>query len=118
LDNIIDFISLKKKKQEEQMLKLFRKANSFQNREQIDKLVDDKKLTVEDHKNFLAFLGFLNEKGIEPTGLFKSVLKMSKHRFEQQYAVNWHAVVEYCMIFLAILKEKDQRQYDLFLSER
>ncbi|WP_016836834.1 hypothetical protein [Ureibacillus thermosphaericus] len=42
MSNVIDFISMKKRKHEEQLFNLFRKANSFQNREQIDKLVDEK----------------------------------------------------------------------------
>jgi len=117
LSDVIDFFSIKKKKQEEQIVKLFRKANSFQNREQIDKLIDEKKLTVDDHKNFLAFLAYLQEKKIEPTKLFTSVLEMPKHQFEQKYQLNWFSVVQYCLIFLTILKEKNQEQYEQFFSE-
>lgn len=118
LNNVIDFFSFKKKKQEEQIAKLFQKANSFQNREQIDKLIDEKNLTVEDHKNFLAFLAYSKEKKIEPTELFTAVLKMSKHQFELRYEMNWHAAVQNCLTFLTILKERDQEQYEQFLKEQ
>lgn len=118
MDNVIDFLFVKKKKQEEQLIKLFRKANSFQNRAQIDKLVDEKTLTVEDYQHFLAFLAYLQNNKIEPASVFHSVLKMPKHRFEQTYQMNWHSVVRYCLIFLAILKKQNEKQYEQFLSER
>ncbi|MEK4494222.1 hypothetical protein [Ureibacillus sp. FSL W8-0352] len=118
MSNVIDFFSMKKRKHEEQLFNLFRKANSFQNREQIDKLVDEKKLTVEDHKRFLAFLAHLQAKNIEPTELFQSVLTLSKYQFEQRYPFNWFTVVQNCLTFLTIIKEKNHKQYERFLSVR
>lgn len=117
LNNVIDFISIKKKKQEEQIIKLFSKANSFKNRGQIDKLVREKTIAVNDHKLFLAFIAYLEEKQIKPSKIFKDVLTLPKHQFEQQYEMNWYSIVQLCFTFLAILKENDYEQYEQFLSE-
>ncbi|NLY79009.1 MAG: hypothetical protein GX072_03630 [Lysinibacillus sp.] len=118
MNNVIDFITTKKKKQEEQLTKLFSKANTFKNREEIDKLVDEKKLAVNDHKLFLAFLAYLEDKNIESSEIFKAVLTLPKHEFELKYEMNWFSVVQLCFTFLTILKENDVRQYEQFLSER
>lgn len=118
MNRVIDFISIKKKRQEEEMAKVLRKANSFKNREQIDKLVEEKTLAVQDHKLFLAFLAYLQENQLEPLQIFKDVLTLPKHQFEAQYEMNWFSVVQLCFTFLAILKENDKNQYEQFLSER
>lgn len=118
MNKVIDFISIKKKKQEDEMAKLFQRANSFKNREQIDKLVEEKTLEVQDHKLFLAFLAYLKENQLEPSQIFKDVLTLPKHQFEARYEMNWFSVVQLCFTFLAILKENDHKQYEQLFSEQ
>lgn len=116
MNNIIDFIAIKQRKQNEKLDKMFRKANSLQNSEEINKLVETKSIALQDHKLFLAFLKFLEEKKIEPKVIFKEVLQLPKHKFEEKYEMNWQAVVQLCFTFLAILKENDLNQYNEFIS--
>ena len=116
MNKIIDFLSIKQQKQNEQLNKLFQKANSLQNPKQINKLVEEKSLAVQDHKLFLAFLTYLEEKQIDPKTIFQQVLTLPKHKFEQQYQMNWHSVVQLCFTFLAILKENDLENYEQFIK--
>lgn len=116
MTKIINFLAIKQHKQNEQVSKIFQKANSLQNSEQINKLVDEKSLIVQDHKLFLAFLAYLEEQKIEPKSIFQAVLKLPKHQFEEQFQMNWHSVVQLCFTFLVILKENDPDQYKQFIS--
>jgi len=115
MDKVIDFISIKKQKQDEKLHKLFQKANSLQEVQEIDKLVEEKTLAVQDHKLFLAFLKYLELKGLEPKTVFKEVLQLPKFQFEARYQMNWQSVVQLCFTFLAILKENDPEQYLEFI---
>lgn len=115
MNKIIDFISIKKQKQNEKIDKVFRKANSLKDVQEIDKLVDEKTLAVQDHKLFLAFLKYLEMKDLEPQHVFKEVLQLPKHQFEARYQMNWQSVVQLCFTFLAILKENDPKQYLEFI---
>lgn len=117
MNNIIDFLQLKQKKQTAKLEKVFLKANSLQQPELINQLVEDKELAVQDHKMFLAFLTYLEEKQIEPATIFNAVLTLPKHQFEAQYGMNWHSVVQLCFTFLTILKESDPIQYEQFISQ-
>ncbi|MFP3918276.1 hypothetical protein U5N28_10755 [Lysinibacillus telephonicus] len=116
MKNVIDFISIKKSKQSEQLEKVFRKGNSLKSPIEINKLVEEKSLVLQDHKLFLAFLGYLRERKIEPSTIFKDVLKYPKHQFEQKYEMKWSSVVQFCFTFLTILKENDPKQYELFIT--
>ncbi|MFJ8235013.1 hypothetical protein ACIQ34_04605 [Ureibacillus sp. NPDC094379] len=116
MNNVIDFISIKQQKQDEQVAKVFSKANSLQNPEQINKLVEEKSLAIQDHKLFLAFLAYLEEKQIDAVSIFQAVLKLPKHQFELQYSMNWHSVVQLCFTFLSILKENEPKHYQQFIS--
>lgn len=116
MHDIIDFISIKQKKDNERLHRMFRKANSLQNAEEIDKLVHDKTLVLQDHKLFLAFLKYLEGKEMDPETVFKDVLQLPKHQFEERYRMNWQSVVQLCFTFLAILKENDLEQYNAFIQ--
>lgn len=115
MNKIIDFISIKQQKQNEKLDKMFRKANSLRDVQEIDKLVEEKSLAVQDHKLFLAFLKYLELKELDAQTIFKEVLRLSKYKFEERYQMNWHSVVQLCFTFLAILKESDPKQYLEFI---
>lgn len=116
MHDIIDFISIKQKKDNEKLHRMFRKANSLQDAEKIDKLVTDKTLVLQDHKLFLAFLKYLEGKDMNPEMVFKDVLQLPKHQFEERYRMNWQSVVQLCFTFLAILKENNPEQYIDFIQ--
>ncbi|HWL13286.1 MAG TPA: hypothetical protein VNQ57_09880 [Ureibacillus sp.] len=117
MNNIVDFISIKQKKQSEKIERMFRKANSLQDVQEIDKLVEGRALAVQDHKLFLAFLKYLEGKKLEPQQVFKEVLQLPKFKFEERYQMNWQAVVQLCFTFLAILKENEPEQYAEFIAK-
>ncbi|MFY3792748.1 hypothetical protein ACOQFO_13825 [Ureibacillus sp. MALMAid1270] len=116
-NNVIDFISIKNKRINEQLHKVFSKANSLKNAEEIHRLVQEKTVAVQDHKFFLAFLNILEDQKIEPVAIFRDVLKLPKHQFEDKYMMNWDSVVQLCFTFLAIIKESDPAQYEQFISQ-
>ena len=103
LNKVIDFISIKQKKQNEKLDK------------EIDRLVEEKALAVQDHKLFLAFLKYLEVQELEPQAIFKEVLQLPKFQFEERYQMNWQSVVQLCFTFLAILKKNDPEQYLEFI---
>lgn len=116
MNKVIDFLQIKEQKQTATLEKVFQKANTLNQPELIDKLVEGKELAVQDHKMFLAFLTYLEEKQIEPATIFNAVLTLPKHQFEAQYGMNWQSVVQLCFTFLTILKESDPIQYEQFIS--
>ncbi len=116
MNNVIDFVSIKKQKQNEKLDRVFRKANSLKSVQEIDELVEEKSLAVQDHKLFLAFLKYLEMKEMEPRAVFKEVLQLPKFQFEERYQMNWLSVVQLCFTFLAILKESDPEQYLEFID--
>lgn len=116
MDKIIDFNVIKKEKQIEQIRKIFQKPNSLKEVRKIDKLVHEKHLSLNDHKFFLAFLGNLEKQDIDPVHLLHSLIKLSKYQFELQFSMNWNTVVEFCYIFLAILKNNEPEQYKQFIE--
>ncbi len=118
MSNVIDFISIKNKKQSEQLQKVFSKANSLRNPQELNKLVEEKTIGVKDHTLFLAFLNYLEEMNIEPADIFLAVLKFPKHQFEERYQMKWQSIVQLCFTFLAIIKENDPVQYEHFISQQ
>ena len=112
MTNILQFLQYKNEKDEQLIQKLFQKANSFD--ERLDQLIKSKHLQVDDHKLFLAFLAYLEQKQIEPRQLFKEVLKLPKHQFEMQYNMNWGQVVKLSVTFLTILRTNDLESYKQF----
>lgn len=116
MGKIIDFSAIKKEKQSEQIRKIFQKPNSFTEVGKINQLVQGKNLSLNDHKFFLAFLGYLEKQNIDPVYLVHSLIKLSKYQFELQFSMNWNTVVEFCYIFLAILKKNEPEQYKKFIE--
>lgn len=116
MDNIIDFLSIKKERQTKQLAEYLKKPNSLNELSEIDKLVAEKNLSLEDHQYFLGFLAFLEKEEIDPIYLFHSLIKLSKYQFESQFSLNWDSVVDFCFIFLAILKKNEPEQYKQFME--
>ena len=112
MTNILQFLQYKNEKDERLIQKLFQKANSFDDK--LDQLIGNKDLQVDDHKLFLAFLGYLEEQKIDPQQLFKDVLKLPKYQFEMQYDMNWGQVVKLSVTFLTILRTNDPESYKQF----
>lgn len=112
MTNILQFLQYKNEKDERLIQKLFQKANSFDDK--LDQLIENKDLQVDDHKLFLAFLGYLEEQKIDPQQLFKDVLKLPKYQFEMQYDMNWGQVVKLSVTFLTILRTNDPESYKQF----
>lgn len=116
MDNIIDFNSMKKEKHKKLFAEYLKKANSLKNAKEIDKLVEEKNLSIDDHQFFLGFLSYLEKEKIDPVSLFHSLIKLPKYKFEQQYPMNWYSVVEFCFTFLTILKKNEPKQYKKFIE--
>lgn len=116
MDNVIDFASIKKERQNKQLAEILKKPNSLKNFEVLDKLVAEKKLSIEDHQFFLGFLAYLEKEDIDSIYLFHSLIKLSKYQFEQEFSLNWYTVVEFCFIFLSILKKNEPEQYKQFIE--
>lgn len=116
VNKVIDFISIKQQKENDELEKMFRKANSRKDINELDRLVDRKFLMVNDHHLFLAFLKHLENENLEAKEIFQQVLQLPKHQFEAMYGMNWFSVVQLCFTFLAILKENDHELYVEFLQ--
>lgn len=116
MDKVIDFISIKQQKQNEQLEKLFRKGNSLQDVGNLNNLINEKQLIVQDHQLFLAFLKYLEDQRLDAKEVFHQVLKLPKHKFEHIYQMNWFSVVQLCFTFLTILKDNDNERYEEFLG--
>ena len=112
MTNILQFLHYKNEKDEQLIQKLFQKANSFDDK--LDQLIENKHLQVDEHKLFLAFLGYLEEQKIEAQQLFKDVLRLPKYQFEMQYEMNWGQVVKLSVTFLTILRTNDPESYKQF----
>lgn len=116
MDNVIDFISIKNKKINDEILKIFSRSNSLDEAERIDKLVKESTLSVTDHHKFLAFVSFLEEKKLNPEGIFLSVLELSIHQFKMKYDLKWSSIAHMCFIFMKILNDSDPDKYDKFIK--
>ncbi|MCH7322134.1 hypothetical protein LZ480_09550 [Solibacillus sp. MA9] len=114
MSNIFDFLQYKNEKLELRLGKLFERANSPGDR--MDALLESKELAVEDHKLFLAFLAYLNEQQLDAKKLFQDVIKLPKHQFEAQYAMNWSQVIKLSVTFLTILRTNDINSYKQFVD--
>lgn len=111
---LIDFLQYRSLKEELLIEKCFRKANSLD--ASLELLLQNKELHVDDHKLFLAFLAFLEEKELEPRVVFKDVITMPKHLFEAKYEMVWSQVVKLAVTFLTILRTNDIKGYEQFNS--
>lgn len=113
MTNILDFLQYKNEKEEARILQLFQKAHSLD--ERLDALIETKHLHVEDHKLFLAFLAYLEEKQIEPQQLLGDVISLPKFEFEARYKMNWGQTVRLAVTFLTILRTNDPNSYQQFI---
>lgn len=109
---LIDFLQYRSQKEETLIEKCFRKANSLDTT--LDLLLQNKELRLDDHKLFLAFLAYLEEKQLEPKQVFKDVVTMPKHLFETKYNMVWSQVVKLAVTFLTILRTNDYESYRQF----
>lgn len=114
MQKIINFLHQKQQKETAQLEVLFKKAHSFNDK--LDMLLANKQLQVDDHKLFLAFLAYLEQQQIQPEVLFRDVLHLPKHVFEEKYAMNWAQVVKLACTFLTILKENNPAAYEAFTA--
>lgn len=116
MNKVIDFISIKKKRHNEQVEKLFFQAKTVKQLNKLDQLIEEKTLVVKDHSLFLAFIAYLEERNLDPATVFEDVLQLPKHEFERRYEMNWQSIVQLCFTFLSILKENDPEQYEQFIQ--
>lgn len=114
MTNLLNFLQYKNKKLELRLEKLFERANSPSDR--MDALLETKELVVEDHKLFLAFLAYLNEQQLDAKKIFRDALKLPKHEFEAQYAMQWSQVIKFSVTFLTILRNNDLNSYKQFID--
>lgn len=112
--DIIDFLQHKNVRDEAQFIKLFTKAHSLD--ERLDALLSSRSVEVDDHKQFLAFLAYLQTEQMDAKTLFYDVIHLPKFQFEAKYAMNWAQVVKLSVTFLAILRENDRESYEQFSS--
>ena len=114
MTDLINFLQYRNAKLEQQLEKLFERANSPAAR--VDALLEDKQLQLEDHKLFLAFLAYLELQQLDAKKVFHDVLKLPKHQFEATYAMNWTQVMKLSVTFLTILRTNDQESYKHFID--
>ena len=114
MTDILNFLQFKNEKLEQQLEKLFERANSPANR--VDALLENKEVQLEDHKLFLAFLAYLEQQHIDAKFLFKDVLRLPKHQFELKYEMNWTQVMKLSVTFLTILRTNDLNSYKQFID--
>ena len=114
MQKIINFLQYKGQKEDNQLAQLFKRAHSFD--ERLELLLSNKQLQVDDHKLFLAFLAYLDEQQIKPEQIFRDVISLPKHQFEEKYSMNWAQVVKLACTFLVILKNHNREAYDAFVA--
>lgn len=112
MTEIINFLQHKNAKDEAQIEKSFQKAHSLDDK--LEALIQSKELQVKDHQLFLAFLTYAETKQLNPQLVFKDVIQLPKHQFEQRYNINWAQVVKLAATFLTILKHQSPEEYAQF----
>lgn len=112
MTDIIDFLQIKNKREEQLIKKSFQKGNSLD--EKLEALLKDKALKLHDHQLFLAFLTYAQTNHIEVKQLFQDVIRLPKHQFELQYNMNWSQVTKLAATFLSILQQSAPTDYEAF----
>ena len=112
MTDLINFLQYRNAKLEQQLEKLFERANTPAAR--VDALLE--RLQLEDHKLFLAFLAYLEQQQLDAKKVFHDVLKLPKHQFEATYEMNWSQVIKLSVTFLTILRTNDQESYKHFID--
>ncbi len=114
MTDILNFLKFKNEKLERQLEKLFERANSPT--DLVDGLLENKAVQLEDHKLFLAFLAYLENKQLDAKKLFQDVIKLPKYQFEAKYEMNWTQVMQLSVTFLTILRINDRESYKHFIE--
>jgi len=104
---IVDFELLKKQRFIEKNCSLKQKSN-------IDRMVDEQIITIKEHAALLNILKVLQDKRIEPKVIFRDVFELNKKDFERVYKLDWWHVTKHCLIFLKILKDNSEDDYNQF----
>ena len=112
--NIIDFLAIKEQREQQALEKLFQQANT---QTKLQHLLVLKQLDVNDHQMFLAFLAYAEQQRLKPERLFKDVIKLPKHEFQQKYRMNWYSIVQLAATFLTIVQESDKDAYNNFMNQ-
>ena len=106
---ILDFELLKKQRFIEKHCSLRQKSN-------IDRIVDEQTITIKEHAALLHILKVLEDKHLEPKVIFRDVFELSKKDFQRIYKLDWWLVAKHCLIFLKILKDNNEDDYNQFFS--
>ena len=106
---ILDFELLKKQRFIEKHCSLRQKSN-------IDRIVDEQTITIKEHAALLNILKVLEDKHLEPKVIFRDVFELSKKDFQRIYKLDWWLVAKHCLIFLKILKDNNEDDYNQFFS--
>lgn len=109
MSEIIDFEILRKQR-------FVEKQCFLRNRDKIDELVEAQQVTIKENAALLNILKVLDDKKIVPKAIFQDVFELKKSEFEQVYKLNWWTMVEYCLIFLKILKDHNEEDYQQFFE--
>ena len=107
MTEIVNFELLKKQRFIEKHCTLRQKSN-------IDRIVDAQTLTIKEHAALLNILKVLQDKHLEPKIIFRDVFEMNKKEFQRIYKLDWWLVTEHCLIFLKILKDNSEVDYNQF----
>lgn len=110
MTEIVDFELLKKQR-------FVEKECSLRQRENIDQLVDEQTITIKEHAALIQILKVFEAKHLEPKDVFRDVFELKRKEFEQTYRLEWWYVVKHCLIFLKVLKENAEVDYELFFEE-
>ena len=107
MTEIVDFELLKKQRYIEKYCSLKQKSN-------IDRIVDEQMLTIKEHAALLNILKVLEDKNLEPKTIFRDVFELNKKDFHRIYKLDWWLIAKHCLIFLKILKDNNEDDYNQF----
>ena len=107
MTEIVDFELLKKQRYIEKNCSLKQKSN-------IDKIVDEQTLTIKEHAALINILKVFEDKRLEPKVVFRDVFELNKKDFQRVYKLDWWLVAKHCLIFLKILKDNNEDDYNQF----
>lgn len=110
MSEIIDFETLRLRNFIEKECNLHQKGK-------IDRVVEEQVLTIKEHAALLNILKILQDMHIEPKHIFRDVFELSKKDFERVYKLEWWAIAKHCLVFLRILKDNNEEDYDSFFEQ-
>lgn len=106
---IIDFEVARKQR-------FIEKHCSLNNKAMIDKVVDEQVITIKENAALLNILKVLTDKKIEPKLIFQDVFELPRKEFENIYKLDWWTIAQHCIIFLKILKDNNEADYEQFFD--